>query len=341
MQPEIQFMPFAGRRLAYEVRGEGPPLVLAPWWMGALQRDERVLEFWDELAAGFTLVRFDRLGIGLSDREVTAADLTLDGDVDALLAIVDHLGLERFTLLAGSSGGCAAVALAARHPQRVERLLLIGPYANGQDIASPGVRESIAGVVRSHWGLGSRLLAEVFVPGADAAERERFARYQRESADAATATLLVEFVYTLDVREEATRVEAPAAVLHRRHDRVIRYDLGRELAAVLPHGTLVPLDGTEHFPWRGDAASMIRAARSFLVGEERPAPAHHEDHDLSARELEVLVLVARGLSNREIAEQLVVSPHTVHRHVANIRHKLGQGSRAAAVAEAARLGLLG
>jgi ATP/maltotriose-dependent transcriptional regulator MalT len=61
---------------------------------------------------------------------------------------------------------------------------------------------------------------------------------------------------------------------------------------------------------------------------------------LSAREREVLALVARGLSDREIAEQLVVSPHTVHRHVANIRHKLGRGSRTAAVAEAARLGLL-
>jgi DNA-binding CsgD family transcriptional regulator len=61
---------------------------------------------------------------------------------------------------------------------------------------------------------------------------------------------------------------------------------------------------------------------------------------LSRREREVLQLVAIGLSDREIAEQLIVSPHTVHRHVANIRHKLGRGSRTAAVAEAARLGLL-
>ena len=60
----------------------------------------------------------------------------------------------------------------------------------------------------------------------------------------------------------------------------------------------------------------------------------------SAGVTEVLSLVADGLSDREIAAQLVVSPHTVHRHVANIRHKLGRGSRTAAVAEAARLGLL-
>ena len=51
-------------------------------------------------------------------------------------------------------------------------------------------------------------------------------------------------------------------------------------------------------------------------------------------------MVAHGLSDQEIAEQLVVSPHTVHRHVANIRNKLGRTTRASAVAEAARLGLL-
>ena len=61
---------------------------------------------------------------------------------------------------------------------------------------------------------------------------------------------------------------------------------------------------------------------------------------LSSREREILACVARGLSDREIAEQLVLSPHTVHRHVANIRSKLGRTSRTAAVAEAARLGLL-
>jgi DNA-binding CsgD family transcriptional regulator/tetratricopeptide (TPR) repeat protein len=62
--------------------------------------------------------------------------------------------------------------------------------------------------------------------------------------------------------------------------------------------------------------------------------------DLSPRELEVLRLVAQGLSDADIAERLVVSPHTVHRHVANIRSKLRLSSRTAAVAYATREGLL-
>jgi LuxR family maltose regulon positive regulatory protein len=61
---------------------------------------------------------------------------------------------------------------------------------------------------------------------------------------------------------------------------------------------------------------------------------------LSERELEVLRLVAQGLSDREIAERLVVSPHTVHRHVSNILIKLGLPSRAAAAAQATKAGLL-
>ena len=62
--------------------------------------------------------------------------------------------------------------------------------------------------------------------------------------------------------------------------------------------------------------------------------------ELSAREREVLGLVAQGLSDAQIAERLVISPHTVHRHVANILAKLRLPTRAAAAAAAARAGLL-
>jgi DNA-binding CsgD family transcriptional regulator len=186
------------------------------------------------------------------------------------------------------------------------------------------------------------LLADIFLGNVDSAEQDRFARYQRAATSAETAARLLEFIYRSDVRAELPLVQAPTLVVHRRSDRAIPYALGRELAAAIPHAALVPLSGSAHFPWAGDSDSVVRALRSALDADQTPTdhPGEPPAVLLSAREREVLALVAQGLNDREIAAQLIVSPHTVHRHVANIRHKLGRGSRTAAVAEAARLGLL-
>ena len=337
-------MQFAGRRVAHAVTGEGPPLVAPAWWVSHLEfdwRDPAFRGFWESVGEGYTLVRYDRLGVGMSDRDVRDEDLTLDVDVALVGAVLDELALQKVALVGGSTGGCAAIAFAARFPERVDRLLLYGAYADGSSITSPAVRDAIVGTVRSHWGLGSRLLADIFLGDTNGVEQERLARYQRAAASPETAAVLLELIYGNDVRSELGQVLAPTLVVHRRGDRAVPYRLGRELAAGIPKATLIPLDGSAHFPWAGDSSSVARALRSVLAPEP-PArlAADRAAVLLSGREREVLGLIASGLSDREIAEQLVLSEHTVHRHVANIRHKLGRGTRTAAVAEAARLGLL-
>jgi DNA-binding NarL/FixJ family response regulator len=84
------------------------------------------------------------------------------------------------------------------------------------------------------------------------------------------------------------------------------------------------------------ATERARRARARSTSLRRPAA---PTDVLSERETEVLRLVAEGLSNKEIAARLVLSEHTVHRHVANILVKLGLSSRAAAAAYAAKHGL--
>ena len=71
-------------------------------------------------------------------------------------------------------------------------------------------------------------------------------------------------------------------------------------------------------------------ARPDLVSIDSSTGADADPHGLTARELEVLRLVATGKSNREIASELVISEHTVARHVQNIFRKLGVPSRTAA-----------
>jgi DNA-binding CsgD family transcriptional regulator len=165
---------------------------------------------------------------------------------------------------------------------------------------------------------------------------------QRAAATREVAAAMLDAVYRADVRALLPRVRAPALVMHRRGDRAMPFAQGRELAAGLPDARLVALDGDLHPPWLGDRAAVVSAVNAFLDAHDprRVASPRVEGAPLSVREAEVLRLVAEGLSDAEIARRLIVSPHTVHRHVANIRTKLGQPSRAAAVAYAARRGLI-
>jgi len=132
--------------------------------------------------------------------------------------------------------------------------------------------------------------------------------------------------------------------VHREHDRAMRLRGAREVAALLPYADLVTLPGDAHLPWHGDGDTVLRAIAPFLGIQAPPAPVSKAAADaldeLSAREREVLAMVAQGLSDAQIAERLVLSPHTVHRHVANILAKLQLPTRAAAAAAAARADLL-
>jgi LuxR family transcriptional regulator, maltose regulon positive regulatory protein len=95
----------------------------------------------------------------------------------------------------------------------------------------------------------------------------------------------------------------------------------------------------ESFQELGAAREADRAA-ALLRRLNTPERTRETFSGLTHRELEILRLLAQGKSNQEIATGLVLSEHTIHRHVANVLGKLGVSSRAAAVAQAARHDLL-
>jgi DNA-binding NarL/FixJ family response regulator len=88
------------------------------------------------------------------------------------------------------------------------------------------------------------------------------------------------------------------------------------------------------------AESVLEALTTLQQADQAAVSVKNKSGELTRREIEVLRLVAEGLNNQTIADRLFVSDHTVHRHLANILNKLDVSTRAAAVAQAARRGLL-
>jgi pimeloyl-ACP methyl ester carboxylesterase len=132
-----------GVTVAYSVAGAGPPLVRV---QGALW--DHCTGYWRvspaarqlaRLARHFTHIQGDVRGVGLSPRG--GADFSIDAQVADLEAVVDANHLESFDLLGHMTGGPAAITYAARHPEKVQRLLLFSPHLRGADyFASVAIR---------------------------------------------------------------------------------------------------------------------------------------------------------------------------------------------------------
>ena len=323
MRPRIRYCDTPAGRVAYSTSGTGPPLLCDSGWITHLHGQLELFSFGtfvERLAERFTVIRYDKPGCGLSDRD--GIDLSFDGQVAAALAVADMVGAKRFRLFGASQGGQLAAAIAARYPERVEALVVYGMCASGGDLAPPEVRESVVALVRANWGLGLKALTGTFVTDPTAEDLAAFTRFQRASATAAVAARLLEVYYDTDVRALLPAVQAQTAVLHREADNGTRFELGREVAALIPGATLISLPGTSHLFYHGDWPAVLEATLSFLSEPASTGPR------LTERELEVAELVAEGLTNHSIARRLSIAPRTAEAHVENIRRKLQVRSRA-------------
>ena len=320
-----------GVRVAYAIVGRGPALVVPAAWIGHLEiawQDPAMRAFYAPIAACRTVVAYDKPGCGLSDPWPESQ--TLDSDLEVLRAVIDHLGLDRVDLLGLSMGAPVSLAYAAAHLQAVRRLMLYGGFANGHQVASAEVRAAMIELVLAHWGLGSDVLADIFLPDGTAETKVRFAELQRRSTTAGTAAELLAQCYELRVDDLLDRVAAPTLVLHRREDRAIPHRLGRDLAARIPRARLVSLAGRSHWVFAGDAAAVVREILEFLGASHSTPPANQAAGPagtLTARQLQVAALVADGLTNRQIAGRLGIEERSAEGHVERIRQRLGVRSR--------------
>ena len=339
MEQDIRFAELDGRRVAYASIGEGPLLVFGAKWVSHLEEewdDPRARTFYEELASSHRVVRYDRLGAGLSERTLPGP-ASIDLDTRTLRAVIDACGSEPATVFACSCSSMATASLASRSPELIRKIVFFGSYVSRDDLPE-ATRRSIIDFVRVNWSLAAQMLAGLIVPHASGDEIAALTRYQRHSAEADAAAAFLEIELFGDASPFLPSVTMPALVLHRRGDRTVPIGRGRELAAALPNARFVALNGDSHLPHIDDQREVQRALAGFL-DDAVPLDANG-DSPLTRREAEVLRLVAEGLSNREIASSLVLSEHTVHRHVANVLRKLTLSSRAAAAAHATRAGYI-
>jgi class 3 adenylate cyclase/pimeloyl-ACP methyl ester carboxylesterase len=243
-----------GVRLAYAISGNGPPLVKTANWLNHLEYDwESPVwgDFLHRMASRYALLRYDARGSGLSDWDVP--ELTLDKWVSDLETVVEAAGVKRFPLF-GLSQGCAiSVAYAARHPERVSHLILLGGYLVGAARRSPELREkrkAIQTLIRMDWGAESPALRQMFtmqlVPDASREQIDSFNELQRKTTSPEYAARYIEAVGEIDVSEVAPKIATPTLVMHSRGDLQVPIEAGRALATQIPGARFVALQSRNH-----------------------------------------------------------------------------------------------
>jgi DNA-binding SARP family transcriptional activator/pimeloyl-ACP methyl ester carboxylesterase len=269
-----------GIRLAYATSGSGSTVVKVANWMTHLDYDWASpvwSHWWQELSREHTLVRYDERGCGMSQWEVTADSFTLEAWVRDLETVVDTLGLERFALLGMSQGGPIAMTYAARHPQRVSRLIIYGTcarstWANATDAERNEIK-ALGQLIRLSWGSeqpGFRQIYDArFLPDGPLETWREFDNLQRRSTSPENAYRLWRAFGYLDASPAARLLDLPTLVLHSRDDRVWAYREAEQLHAMIRGSTLIGLDSSNHILQPGEPAfrTMMDEVRQFLADE--------------------------------------------------------------------------
>ena len=350
-QPDIRFCQTTdGVRLAMGLYGSGPPLVRAGTWLSHVEIDAREGAFNrgynDRFARDFRYLTYDPRATGLSDRHVD--EISLDAWVRDLEAVVDALDLPRFVLFGLSMGAPISVRYAARHPERVSHLVLLGGFATSYfstskpDPAVVAEAETLLKIAEIGWGRASpefrRVFATKFMPDASPEEQELFDELQRVANTPEAAVRILRAQFSINVKDDAARVRCPTLGMHCSGDRMIYADQGRRLAALIPGARFVPLDCPRHLPHAGTPTfeAMFAQLHGFLGTQAAAAPGSR----LTPRQREVLREIAAGHTDKQIARTLGLSPRTVEMHVAAALRALGAATRAEAVHAAGRAGQL-
>jgi class 3 adenylate cyclase len=218
------------------------------------------------------VVIFDRRGLGQSDPITAWEPPVLDQWTDDLAAVVDASAPRNLVLLGWDGFGIAS-RYAVMHPERVSALVLYEPtIVVDDDWEGWAERRQQRGAANVR---GETDILDLVAPSRieDQAFRDWYVRAGRLGASPSVAPRIWASVMESHPRESIyTRVESPTLVLHRRDNAFAPPEVLTVAADLIPHATLVELEGRDHFPFVGDVDALVAEISGFVVGERRLPP---------------------------------------------------------------------
>jgi pimeloyl-ACP methyl ester carboxylesterase/DNA-binding CsgD family transcriptional regulator len=339
--------------IAYALSGEGPPLVRAGTWLTHVHHDweSPIWAHWLRfMSERHTLVRYDPRGCGLSQTDVDT--ITFDDWVADLEAVVDRLELESFPLFGMSQGAAVAAEYAIRHPERVTHLTLYAPLVTGwHGRSSPYAQQwqSMEQLVHAGWGESNMafpsMFAHLFLPHSPPETRHWYAELQRKSASKAVAGRFMHLLGGLSMFSRLKEIRVATLVIQIAREQAIDPRTVTGIAGEIPGSQFVSIDSSNHIlledepGWQEFRKAFAQHVPGAAAAPRRSTDARERIAQLSNRERKILGEIAKGLSNREIADGLFISEKTVRNHITSVFDKLGVSSRAQAIVMAKEAGL--
>ncbi|WP_158811737.1 alpha/beta fold hydrolase [Beijerinckia sp. L45] len=261
----LAFVAVEDSEFYYEISGEGPPVVLVTGLAG-------VASYWEpniaELRKHFTVLRYDHRGTGKSVR--SERDYSIEMLADDLLGLMDAVGFERASLIGHSTGGAIGQVLAARYPERIDRLVLYGTWAT----LCPQMRLCMElrlnlldayGVAKYHEASPIFLYPPRFVSD----QWDRIARdLVAAVANSTTPSILkarVAAVVDFDGSSYLPDIESTTLILVAQDDILTPAGCSEELARGIPHATLKVLSDGAHAVSHCDPKTFNDTVIAFLT----------------------------------------------------------------------------
>lgn len=266
-----------GVKIAYSSLGEGYPLISLAHWLSHLEADIKnpfIRHYWVEFTRRFRLIRYDARGFGLSQRRLQK--LEFDDLVTDLETVVDALGLERFAMLGPSGGAPVGAAYAARHPERVSHLMLLGGFIRGPrrvDAKTAEFADTVQAMIRHGWGQPHSRFRNFFVsmlvPDGSPELYKRMDEAQLAATSGANAERFFGVTCDFDLSQEVRRIRSPTLVFHGNEETGIPYHEAEYTASRIPGARLVPLPTRNHVLMPDEPAwsQFLREMESFVLAE--------------------------------------------------------------------------